>query len=130
MAGVQPQILEEAISLSDIVLIEADGARRLPFKAPKPWEPVIHPQTTKIVIMAGLKATEKPIGECCYNWEDICRITEKSPNDYLTKDDMRKVVEKTYLSKFCAEKSAVPVELCFIGEETGWVYETEQCINL
>lgn len=125
MAGVEPEILDQAILLADVTLIEADGSRRLPFKAPKPWEPVIHPATTKIVIMAGLAATKKPIKECCYNWEDICWITGKKPHDFLTKDDMRKVVQTSYLAKFHLEKFSGRIELCFIGEETGWNYEVE-----
>ena len=126
MAGVEPQILEQAIPLADIVLIEADGARKLPFKAPKAWEPVIHPKTSRIVIMAGLAATKNPIRECCYNWEDICKLTGKTPMDFLTRDDMREVVKKSYLEKFQSTKYSIPMELCFIGEETGWNYEMEE----
>lgn len=126
MASLEPQILEQAIPLADVILIEADGSRKLPFKAPKPWEPVIHPATTKIVIMAGLAATRKPIEACCYNWEDICRIIKKTPKDFLTKNDMREVVKKSYLTKFHSAKLSMPIELCFVGEDTGWNYEIEQ----
>ena len=36
---------------ADVTLIEADGARCLPFKVPKPWEPVIPPETTDVVLV-------------------------------------------------------------------------------
>lgn len=125
MAGLEDAVLNEAIMLADVVLIEADGSRRLPFKVPKPWEPVIHPATTKIVIMAGLAATRKPVMECCYNWEEICRGIHKKPGDYLTREDMRLAVERTYLKKFADMGTRVPVELCFTGEENDWKYDIE-----
>lgn len=125
MGGLEQHILDEAILLVDVVLIEADGSRRLPFKVPKAWEPVIHPSTTKIVIMTGLSATRKPIMECCYNWEEICRVLHKAPEEYLTREDMRIAVEKTYLKKFGDMGIRVPVELCFVGQENNWKYEKE-----
>lgn len=41
------------------VIIEADGARRLPVKFPAAWEPVIRPETTHTVVVAGLSALGK-----------------------------------------------------------------------
>ena len=41
------------------VIIEADGARRLPVKFPAAWEPVIRPDTTHTVVVAGLSALGK-----------------------------------------------------------------------
>lgn len=45
------------------VIIEADGARRLPVKFPAAWEPVIRPETTHTVVVAGLSALGKPPAE-------------------------------------------------------------------
>ena len=53
--------LQKIISLSDIALIEADGAQRRPFKMPRPYEPVYLPNTTKIVYLAGMTALDKEI---------------------------------------------------------------------
>lgn len=41
------------------VIIEADGARRLPVKFPAAWEPVIRPETTHTIVVAGLSALGK-----------------------------------------------------------------------
>ena len=43
------------------VYIEADGARRLPLKYPAAWEPVIRPETTHVVAVAGLSALDAPV---------------------------------------------------------------------
>ncbi len=41
------------------VIIEADGAKRLPIKSPAAWEPVIREENTHTVVMAGLSALGK-----------------------------------------------------------------------
>ncbi|PJF45005.1 MAG: putative selenium-dependent hydroxylase accessory protein YqeC [Phototrophicales bacterium] len=56
---------------ADILLIEADGARRMPLKAPRPHEPVIPDDTTLVVPVAGLDALGKPLEEVTYNPQPI-----------------------------------------------------------
>ena len=53
--GVAPEVIEALTDSvdSDVILIEADGSRRLPFKAPYPNEPVIPAGTTLVVPVAG-----------------------------------------------------------------------------
>lgn len=55
---------------ADALLIEADGARGLPFKAPYAHEPVIPPETTLAVPVASLAALGQPLdAEHVYNPE-------------------------------------------------------------
>ncbi len=57
---------------SDVILIEADGSRRMPLKAPKKYEPVLPLDTTLAVPVAGLDALGKPFTEQnVYNIETI-----------------------------------------------------------
>jgi molybdenum cofactor cytidylyltransferase len=57
---------------ADILLVEADGSRRLPLKAPRPYEPVIPRDTTLLVPVAGLDALGLPLDETAvYNPEPI-----------------------------------------------------------
>lgn len=57
---------------SDVLLIEADGSRGLPMKAPKPHEPVIPPETTLVVPVVALSVLGKPLDEAhVYNAEAI-----------------------------------------------------------
>ncbi|MBN1286499.1 MAG: putative selenium-dependent hydroxylase accessory protein YqeC [Anaerolineae bacterium] len=46
---------------SDALLVEADGARRLPFKTPRAREPVIPAGTTLVVPVAGLDVIGQPL---------------------------------------------------------------------
>lgn len=58
---------------SDVLLVEADGARRLPFKVPREHEPVIPPETTLVVLVAGADALDQPLDEAhVYNATRLC----------------------------------------------------------
>lgn len=56
----------------DAVLVEADGARRLSFKAPYDHEPALPPGATMVVFAAGLDLLGQPLdGDHVYGWELI-----------------------------------------------------------
>lgn len=56
-------------ALADVVLVEADGARRQPLKCFGLYEPVIPPYTDCIVHVAGWSALGCPLDEVCFRWE-------------------------------------------------------------
>ncbi|MBN2471170.1 MAG: putative selenium-dependent hydroxylase accessory protein YqeC [Anaerolineae bacterium] len=61
--GIAPETVSMLLDRvnSDVLLIEADGARRLPFKAPYDHEPVVPRETTRIVLSVGLDALGQPL---------------------------------------------------------------------
>jgi len=61
--GVELTLVERIVALPsvDAVIIEADGARMKPFKAPAQHEPVIPSCTTLVVPMAGIEAVGRPL---------------------------------------------------------------------
>ncbi|PJF39766.1 MAG: putative selenium-dependent hydroxylase accessory protein YqeC [Chloroflexi bacterium] len=65
-----PELLDSVDS--DVLLIEADGARQLLLKAPYEHEPVIPPETSLVVPIASLGILGKPLtDEYVYNAEAI-----------------------------------------------------------
>ena len=54
---------------ADIVLIEADGAKRMPCKAPAAHEPVLLPQSDLVLAVAGASALGKPLKDVCFRAE-------------------------------------------------------------
>jgi molybdenum cofactor cytidylyltransferase len=56
--GVDPETIDElaATGQFDVIIIEADGSRMRPLKAPAEHEPVIPPSTTVVVPVAGIDA--------------------------------------------------------------------------
>lgn len=74
-AGLPPAVMTGLIDSvnSDVLLIEADGARRLPLKVPYAHEPVIPPETTLVVLVAGVDALDQPLDEAhVYNAARLC----------------------------------------------------------
>jgi molybdenum cofactor cytidylyltransferase len=70
--GVAPEVIEALIDSidSDVILVEADGSRRLPFKAPMSYEPVIPAETTLVVPIVGYDIIGQPLDdEHVYNPE-------------------------------------------------------------
>lgn len=65
IAGLSPDFVAPLVDsvTSDVLLIEADGSRRLPFKAPYDHEPVIPNDATLVVPVAGADALGKPLDQ-------------------------------------------------------------------
>ena len=67
--------MEEKIFRSGLpVLIEADGAKWRPLKAPAAHEPVIPEQTTHVICVYGTDALGRPIAEVGFRIPEILRI--------------------------------------------------------
>ncbi len=70
--GLQPEAIHFLLDRvgSDVLLVEADGSRRLPFKAPYAHEPVLPRETTQVALVAGLNVLGQPLDdEHVYNAE-------------------------------------------------------------
>lgn len=62
-------LLEQAVSLFDLVLIEADGANRMPLKLHRPDEPVLLPFTTVTLQVFGASAIGKIPNEVIHRYQ-------------------------------------------------------------
>lgn len=71
------ELYEEACSLADLVLVEADGSRRLPLKVPRAGEPVIPENTDMILCLNGLTSLGKQAGECCLRLEEALDLMSR-----------------------------------------------------
>lgn len=70
------------------VLIEADGARRLPLKVPGEQEPVIVPETTHVLSLYGLDAVGKKLEEVCFRAKEAAGFLKKSVHDVVSVQDI------------------------------------------
>jgi molybdenum cofactor cytidylyltransferase len=85
--GIEPTLVERIVALPsvDAVIIEADGARMKPFKAPAQHEPVIPPCTTLVVPMAGIEAIGRPLDAASvHRPERIAALTGGAMGDPVT----------------------------------------------
>ena len=53
----------------DYVLNEGDGAKRHPFKTPASYEPVLLDETDLVLVVAGMRAIDRPLSEACFRYE-------------------------------------------------------------
>ncbi|GAB76607.1 probable selenium-dependent hydroxylase accessory protein YqeC [Austwickia chelonae] len=56
-------------SAFDVVLVEADGARGLPFKVPAAHEPVVPPAVDLLLVVASVDALCRPLEQVCFRSE-------------------------------------------------------------
>ena len=79
-------------SLADVVLVEADGAKRLPCKVPKEWEPVL-PEESEIVIgVMGLHALGRPLEEVCFRKEKAEELLHVDGKHLMTERDLVQIL--------------------------------------
>ena len=64
-------VLDSLRETADVVLIEADGSRRMPLKWPAPWEPVIPDDTDFTVCVAGLSALGRRTDEAVFRADEL-----------------------------------------------------------
>lgn len=64
----EPEQLTQAGPDRKLVLIEADGSRKLPLKLPETYEPVIPDHTDCILAVYGLSALGKPFSAVCHRY--------------------------------------------------------------
>ena len=88
------EVFEHLREASDILLIEADGARRMPLKWPQEWEPVVPDHTDVTVCVAGLSALGRAPERALYGYEKLPEAYLKAAYDPSCIDEglMRSVI--------------------------------------
>jgi molybdenum cofactor cytidylyltransferase len=89
VSGIGFREFSQLISLADEyqipVLVEADGSRQLPMKAPADHEPAIPPHIETVVVVCGLAALGKPLGpEWAHRTERFASISGISGGENIS----------------------------------------------
>ena len=63
MKGIHPSWIPALRTNWNLILVEADGSKRLPVKAPAPHEPVIPPGTDLVVGVVGMDCLGRPMDD-------------------------------------------------------------------
>ncbi len=78
----------------DTILVEADGAKRKPIKAPAEYEPVYPAATTLAIGCIGLDALGQPVEERFVHREHIFRqVTSSRPGDTIDAHTVSRLIE-------------------------------------
>ncbi len=82
--GVDPETCDGWFGAVDHVIIEADGSRRRPFKAPADYEPVVPSTTTLMVSVIGADALGRVIADQCHRPLRVAALAECTPYERLS----------------------------------------------
>lgn len=75
-----PDLLHRWMPQADAVFLEADGAKRMPCKAPASREPVLLPECDTVLAVAGLLALGRPLREVCFRLDEACALLHTAPD--------------------------------------------------
>lgn len=89
--GLPPERLQALQKECDILLIEADGAKRLPLKVPAGWEPVIPDMTDLVVGVTGLDCLGKRIMDTSHRPELTAKFLGKDIREKVTEEDVAEI---------------------------------------
>ena len=82
--GVTKEECDRWAKLADYVVIEADGARQRPFKAPASYEPVIPDTVTRVISVIGADALGRVIADQCHRPLRVAALAGCEPYQRLT----------------------------------------------
>lgn len=95
--ALSPETYCRVCAQADEVLVEADGSNRKPIKFPNPTEPVIDDNVEEIVVVCGLQALGKPLGEVSHRPELVKACLGASEETVITPGHIVKLVREGYL---------------------------------
>lgn len=90
--GVTPEWCDAWFDRVDHVVVEADGSRGRPFKAPAAYEPVIPGRTTMLVACVGADAIGRPIAEGCHRPDRVAIEAGCSTAEVLSPERLVRVL--------------------------------------
>lgn len=91
ISGICEEMLEELSGFCDLLLVEADGSRRMPLKIPALWEPAIPRKADIVVGVLGLDSIGGKICDTVHRPKDVAAFLGKSPEEPVTWEDVAKI---------------------------------------
>jgi molybdenum cofactor cytidylyltransferase len=95
VAGVGLEVPAQLLAQPDVafVLVEADGARMLPLKAPAAHEPAVPPQSDLVIPVAGIDSLNRPIAAVAHRPELVAELLGKQVDDLLEALDIGTILK-------------------------------------
>lgn len=84
--------LDVCQTVAHAVLVEGDGAKFLPLKAPADHEPVIPPESGAVAAVAGMDCLGRPIQAVCHRPERVCALLGKPPEALVEPEDVVQIL--------------------------------------
>ena len=88
----ETELFEAARKKADLTLIEADGARHLPCKAPAEHEPALLSSSDLVIGVTGLSALGQPLGKDCFRAERAAELLGCTMEHHITEEDLARLI--------------------------------------
>jgi len=115
LKGISPQLVDtmKEQKIADVIVIEADGARGCPLKAPNETEPVIPSSTTWTLAVAGLDAIGKRNTEdYVFRPDYFSRLTGVNVGEVITPESVSRIIlHPEGITRGTPEKAGIAVIL-------------------
>lgn len=95
---------ETVCRYADVVLIEADGSRHKPIKAPKAGEPVIYHNVDEIIVVCGIHALGQALSEAAYRPELVKQCLLANHDVSLTQQSAYRIDDDTVITPVHLQK--------------------------
>ena len=82
----------DLVRLADYVLVEADGAKKLPLKAHAEHEPVVPACAGRTVCMVGVDGIGLPVSQMCHRPQRFAQLAGVSVDDAVTPEAVASVL--------------------------------------
>ena len=96
-------VYEKICPYADVVLIEADGSRQLPFKFPNDTEPVIYDNVDEIIIVAGLHGLGEQAKDVVHRLELAKKHISISDQQIMTPVEVQELIKVGYQERLSRE---------------------------
>lgn len=86
ISGAPPEVVDHLFEASDAdyIIVEADGSRGRPLKAPGPHEPVVPSLSTTVVVLVGIDAVGNRLDAVAHRVKVATRFTGLTPSTLIT----------------------------------------------
>jgi len=91
------ETFDAVCACADVVLVEADGSKRLPLKYPNATEPVIPNNTDEIIVVCGLNAIGQKAKDVCHRLELVKACLGIADETMITASHVQRLVTEGYL---------------------------------
>lgn len=91
ITGIGEGLYPELARIPDYLIVEADGAKGLPLKAPAEHEPVIFPGSDVVIGVIGLDSLNRPVREVCHRPELVSGLLGVGEGHLITMEDLNKI---------------------------------------
>ncbi len=86
------QKLKAFMKEAELVLVEADGAKRMPCKVANTTEPVLLPETDMVIMVLGMDALGRRMRDVCFRCELAMDLLEEERDHVMTEEDFLVII--------------------------------------